>query len=241
MARRRKEPKQRALPFKSWGGWRAGAGRKRDPNSGVSHLRRPKITRHRPAHATLKLIRDLRSLRTKKKVHTIRRAIAAACRGRGFRIIDWSVQHDHIHLMVEAHSTERLSRGMQGLTIRIARGLNRTLERNGGVFADRYHLRVLSTPQEVRNCRAYVLNNNRRHAAQRGVRIDRRSIDPFSSAAWFDGWKDCPQACRERARDGWEGPPPVNQPRSWLMRVAWREVEAGLIRIAEVPRGCAQR
>jgi len=239
MARQRKMPSQQALPFKRWGGRREGAGRKRDPNSGVPHLCRPRFTRHLAGHATLKLIRELRGLRTKRKAHAIRRAIAAACGTKGFRIVDWSIQRDHVHLMVEADSTKRLSRGMQGLVIRIARGLNRTVERSGRVFADRYHLRVLTTPQEVRNCRAYVLNNHRRHTAQRGIRIERRWLDPFSSAAWFDGWKDCPQACRDRARDGWEDPPPVDAPRSWLMRVGWQK--ANLIRIDEVPLGCTRR
>ena len=63
----------------------------------------------------------------------------------------------------------RLEVGMQGLAIRIARGLNRLWGRKGKVFADRYHDRVLRTPREVRNALAYVLNNARRHAVRCGV------------------------------------------------------------------------
>jgi hypothetical protein len=56
----------------------------------------------------------------------------------------------HIHLIVEAKDRELLSRGMQGLVIRMARQLNKALGRTGRVSADRYFARALKTPREVR-------------------------------------------------------------------------------------------
>jgi hypothetical protein len=52
---------------------------------------------------------------------------------------------------------------MQGLAIRIAKGLNRLWGRKGKVFEDRFHERVLETPREVRTALAYLVHNARRH------------------------------------------------------------------------------
>src|SRR5262249_22714935 len=71
----------------------------------------------------------------------------------------FSVQSDHIHLLVEADEPAALVRGMQGLAIRVAKSVNRALKRCGAVWADRFHARTLRTPREVRNALVYVLNN----------------------------------------------------------------------------------
>jgi len=198
----------------------------------VSHLARPRLASRYPVHVSLKLRRELGSLRTKIKVKAIRRAIVAAI-GTGFRVVDWSVQGDHLHLTVEAADARALSRGMQGLNIRIARGLNAALGRRGPVFADRYHARILKTPREVRNARAYVLLNARRHARQRGEGLSRSWVDPFSSWAWFEGWRDCPSTWVEAARAGPEAERCSAVPKTWLLGVGWRR--HGLIPIGEVP------
>jgi hypothetical protein len=46
-----------------------------------------------------------------------------------------SVQGNHVHLIVAANGKQSLSRGMQGLTIRMARALNRMMQRQGELFA----------------------------------------------------------------------------------------------------------
>jgi REP element-mobilizing transposase RayT len=139
------------------------------------------LTRRHPAHVTLKVHRDVASLRTKDRCKIIRSAFVAACGCPGARIVDWSVQGNHLHLTVEADSTRQLSGALQGFCIRVAKGLNRLLGRKGSVFVERYHLRVLTTPREVRNARAYVINNYRRHAAAAGRRVERGWMDPCSS------------------------------------------------------------
>jgi len=48
-----------------------------------------------------------------------------------FRVCEYSVQRNHIHLIVEADDTVALSRGMQGLVARIAKAVNRTMHRKG--------------------------------------------------------------------------------------------------------------
>ena len=89
-----------------------------------------------------------------------------------------------MHMIVEAKNREQLSRGMQGLMVRMARALNRTWRRCGSVFTDRYHDRILRTPREVRNALVYVLRNAARH----GNFAYRDRPDAYSSGPWFGGW-----------------------------------------------------
>jgi REP element-mobilizing transposase RayT len=238
MATKRKPTNGQQIMTFGWGGWRPDAGRKssRRRNKRVLHRERPRVSRRTPTHVTLKVRPELVSLRTKKRVQVIRRAAVAARVREGFRIIDWSIQTNHIHAVIEADDAEHLARGMQGFCVRIARGLNALAERTGAVFTERYHLRLLHTPAEVRNARAYVLLNRRRHVAQRGTRIARGWVDPFSSWAWFDGWRDLPGEAARRAKHERAGPPPVAAPQSWLVRVGWRQ--RGLISVNETPAAC---
>ena len=176
------------------------------------------MARH-PAHVTSKLI-DIRSLRRGPCFRVVKSALAAGGDRAGFRVVEYSVQANHVHLICEAADRMALARGLQGLFTRIARGLNRLLARTGKVFADRYHAHILRTPGEVRNALAYVLHNARRHAARFGRRLPRGWVDPCSSAPAFFGLVDGPA---------------VAAPRTWLLREGYRR--AGPVRIDEVPVG----
>ena len=81
----------------------------------------------------------------------------------GLHIVHLSIQGNHLHMMIEAQDRRALSRGMQGLTIRMARGLNREMEISGKVFADRYHARILRTQTEVRRALHYIWHNRALH------------------------------------------------------------------------------
>ena len=86
-----------------------------------------------------------------------------------------------MHLIVEAETTEALSRAMQGFSIRVAKGLNGMMGKRGRVLGDRYHARPLRTPTETRRAVAYVRNNHRKHMAQVGQQLPTRYVDPYSS------------------------------------------------------------
>ena len=116
-----------------------------------------------------------------------------------------------LHLIVEANNRRGLARGMQGLSIRMAKALNRLWQRSGKIFADRFHSRALKTPREVRNALAYVLLNTNHH----GVRYT-DGCDPCSSGASFDGWRDAKNTGAE-SRPGF-----LARARTWLLRVGWR-------------------
>jgi len=184
-----------------------------------------------PVHVTLRLLPGLGALRTPRAYRVIAGALHIARARFGVRIVVQSTQRNHMHLIAEARDRRALARAMQGLCIRIARGLNRLWGRKGKVFADRYHARVLATPLEVRRALAYVLLNQRRHAARGGHRYPRHWVDPFSSGAQFDGWRG--PVPRSVHAAGGLGPPTVVRPRTWLLREGWRR--RGLIALWEVP------
>ena len=129
----------------------------------MSHLRRPELTRGFPAHVTLRMERGVWNLRTRRCFNVLAKAFWSGGNRFGFRLVHYSVLGNHIHLLVEADDRRALWRGMQGLSIRIARALNRLMGRHGKVFADRYHARVLRTLAEVRNVRNYLTHNARHH------------------------------------------------------------------------------
>ncbi len=227
-----RQPRQLALDLRfapRWGGQREGAGRKPGPRPRDPHRRRPSLAARFPCHVTLKVRREIPSLRSVRFVRELERSFAAACERGRFRVVHYSVQPDHVHLIVEAASARDLAAGMKSIGARLARAVNRTFGRGGPVLADRYHLHVLRTPREVRHAIAYVLMNARRHLAKLGRRLPRRAVlDPASSGRWFHGWRNV------RAHDP-IGSPPVAQPRTWLLAVGWRR--HGLLDPAEVP-GC---
>ena len=175
---------QLAFKFRSWGGKRRHAGRKaKGDRAGVRHGKRPNLSKHHPVHVTWRVRPEIWNLRGPKCFAAIARSFARGCDRRGFRLVHFSVQGNHMHLIVEAPDQVRLSRGLQGLAVRIARGVNRVMQRTGRVFADRYHEHVLRTAAEVANAVAYVLGNFTRHALRRGARIVESVIDPCSSGA----------------------------------------------------------
>jgi putative transposase len=174
------------LPLRTWGGKRKHAGRK--PNGSralVSRDKRPVLNRH-PVHATMRVLPEIPSLRVLNG--WVRSALLAGADQPGFRLIHFSIQGNHLHVIVEAEDTVRLSRGMQGLAVRISHAVNRALSRERGkVFSDRYHAHVLRTQRETRNAIAYVIENFRRHRAEGGRPVAPSFEDPHTSAALDPG------------------------------------------------------
>jgi REP element-mobilizing transposase RayT len=172
---------------------------------------------------TLRAAAGVDWLRTRVAYRAMLAALSQASREE-FRVVHFSVQTNHVHLIVEADGKASLSRGMRGLAIRCALAVNRALRRRGALWADRYHARALSAPRMVRNSLIYVLGNARKHL--RAV----AGIDPCSSARWFDGFSRPPVPPSDE--------PPTRPPRTWLLRVGWRRL--GLISFHDGPVGTRQ-
>jgi REP element-mobilizing transposase RayT len=167
--------KQLTLRLPTHGGKRRGAGRKpKGDKPLVSHAARPKFDKPTPVHVTARFAGHVWNLRSRRCFSLIRKSFKNA-RGRfAMRLIEFSVQGNHLHLIVEADDSRALSRAMQGLSIRIARALNRLMSRAGCVFADHFHSRVLRTPTEVKRTVRYVRENQTHHFAGE-TKLDARS------------------------------------------------------------------
>jgi REP element-mobilizing transposase RayT len=176
---------------------------------------------------TLKVQPDVPSLRTVKVVREIERTFAKGCERGAFRLVHYSLQDDHAHLLVEAKDRHALGRGMKSLAARFSRAINRVFRRSGAVLADRYHQRVLRTPREVQRALAYVLMNHRKHTRRPGPA---GVCDPASSGRWFDGWRSQPSL---RLAHVPAGRPAIAAPHTWLLRVGWRR--HGLLDPGAVP------
>jgi REP element-mobilizing transposase RayT len=209
------------------GGARPGAGRPRKGRPRVPHLPRPSLARQHPLHVTLRIVRGVRSLRGSKVFRAVRSALRAGRERFGMRLVHYSVQSNHLHLVVEAANRRALTRGMQGLAIRLARRVNASVGREGRLFNDRYHARALRTPLQVRRVLVYVLRNDQRHWAQGGLSLPPWRLDPCSSAAVFDGFRPLPEIAM---------PPPLApevtvEASCFLLRAGWKRL--GLIGLDE--------
>ena len=132
-------------------------------------------------HVVLRIRRGLPSLRTPRTYRVLERAFRAAKDRNDCSLLEYSVQQDHLHLLVQATNEKKLARAMQGLAIRVAKALNRFWRgRLGSVFADRYLARAVKTFTELRRVVRYVLQNARKHGVW-----TKSTPDQFSSAPWF--------------------------------------------------------
>ena len=136
-------------------------------------------------HVCIKLKRGLPSLR-QKDVHELFLEKFRLIKERfDCKLRQFSIQHDHIHLLIETKKTSNLSRYMQGLQIRFAKSLNRLWKRRGKVFADRFFARLCRNYRETRAAIRYILNNALRH----GVLLPKvNEPDPYSSGPWYFRW-----------------------------------------------------
>ena len=196
---------QTVLDFHRRGGRRAGAGRKRSKTSGMPHLQRAELAARHPVHVTLRVAKGCWNLRSFRALRALEPAFNAGRERFGFRLVHYSVQGNHLHLIIEAEGKESLARGMKGLEVRLARAVNRMMRRKGRVFGDRYHARVLKTPREAARALRYVLMNFGHHARVWGENISATFIDPFSSVRYL-ATSPGPAA-------------PVAGPLTWLLRV----------------------
>jgi REP element-mobilizing transposase RayT len=195
--------RQIGFAFRTWGGKRKGAGRKPSgERAGVAHRPRSAFTRRLPVHVTLRVAPHVYNLRSRRSFVRIERALRAGGDRFDVRIIRFSIQGNHLHLLVEAPNHEALARATKGFAVRVAKGLNQVMGNKGRVFGDRYHAHVLRTPTEVRRAIFYIRDNARKHAAERGEIYSARYVDPYSSAGvpelvlppaqtWLlrEGWK----------------------------------------------------
>ena len=190
----------------------------------VRHRARAEHKYWNPLHVTMRGLRGLPSFRAQTLFDAFDRAVRRTRRD-DFRVVEFSVQDDHLHLIVEADDSDALARGMKSFSVRANRLFNAALGRGRGrVWGDRYHRRDLTNARQVRNALVYCLQNYRKHhRITSGV----PRIDPCSSARWFEGWT----AIRQHD----DGPRPTERARTVLLTHAWSK-KHGFIHPGERPR-----
>ncbi|MDB4939538.1 MAG: hypothetical protein JWP87_6510 [Labilithrix sp.] len=212
-----------AAVTRTWGGPRAGAGRK--PGVGrrnVPHAVRSTHWKTVPVHVTLRRAKGLPSLRSERLHEELREAVRDTRQVEGFRITHYTVQSDHVHMIVEAVDRTTLSAGLKSFAVRAARRLNtRVLGRRGSLWGDRHHRRELRSRRSVRNALVYVMSNHLKHHEW-----DAGLCDPCSSGPWFEGWmQDVPRPPE---------PSPVQDAETWLLRRGWHR-DFFYIHLGELP------
>lgn len=207
---------------------RAGKPKKRPgPKPGSSpnapHRARAAHKYWNPLHITMRAVRGLPSFRAQTLFAAFERAVRRT-RREDFRVVEFSVQDNHLHLIVEAQDKAALAKGMKSFSVRANRLFNAALGRGRGrVWRDRYHRRDLTSAGQVRNALVYCLANYEKH---QGVTSGAPRIDPCSSARWFDGWTAI------RTQD--DRPGPTEAAQTVLLSRAWKK--HGFIHPGERPR-----
>ena len=200
------------LQVRTWGGKRAGAGRpRREQQHDSPHVKRPKHVGRHPLHVVLRTVAGAPNLRTLACYAAIRFVLART--RDDFRIVHLSIQKNHLHFIIEATDRIALTRGMRSVGVSLAHAIGRATGHRGKVFAYRFHATAITSPRQMHNTLAYVLNNWRKH------REDRDStayLDRYSSALAFDGWE-----LRFAIPTDYL-PLPVSVARTWLASVGWR-------------------
>lgn len=220
-------PAQQSLALPRRGGARAGAGRPATlDRPALPHAAREEVRPGQPVHVTLRFT-EAGSERSFAVVHG---ALTAARTRWDARITHFSIQGNHVHLVVEAAGTAALSNAVRSLSIRLAKRLNRMMGRQGPVFEDRFHAHVLRTPAEVRNALRYVVGNFASHAARRDEPVREGWVDPYSSAA-----VRTPRTAQPSLFDA----PAVRPARTWLLRSAARSMQVTIPSEEAAARGWA--
>src|SRR5215203_4827788 len=118
------------------GGKREGAGRKRSKENwqDPKHEERPLLDWMHPVHVTLRTCDGVPRLRQRCMYEAIRDSLAFYIGRDEFRVVHISIQHNHLHLLVEAAHEQALSDGMRSFAIRTAKAINRAWGRGGKVF-----------------------------------------------------------------------------------------------------------
>lgn len=149
-------------------------GRKPKVDKGIRHTKRERFFQNSSLHLTIKVRKTSAEIKSKAILKILHYAIMRA-RRKGLKVIHYTLEHDHVHLLVEARNNRLLHKGMQSFGITFAKNINRIKQGKGTVYKNRYHLRILKTAREVKTVMNYIFTN--------GIKHGRTScaIDPYNS------------------------------------------------------------
>ncbi len=159
-----------------------GAGRPALHDKGIRHCERERIHKPTSLHLTIKVRDNKADIKNKSLLKALHHAIKRA-RLKNIKVLHYSLEYNHIHLLVEASSNANLHQGMQALGISLAKKINAIKRLKGTVYKHRYHLRKLSSPRELKNVLHYIFNNGIHHSRTSSI------LDPYNSLPAFNNLK----------------------------------------------------
>jgi len=151
-----------------------GAGRPMIHDPGIRHRERPFLTKAASLHLTVKVKRIKADMKNKAVLSILKRAIMNA-RKQGLRVIHFTLEYDHIHLLIEAENNEILGKGMQSFGVTFSKAINRMKKQSGGVYKHRYHFRQISGVRQLKNVLNYIFTNGVKHKTAKSL------VNPYNS------------------------------------------------------------
>jgi REP element-mobilizing transposase RayT len=150
------------------------AGRPAIHDSGIRHTRRFRLKKPSSLHLTIKVKENKADIQNKRILKTLHYAIRRA-RLKGLKIVHYTLEYNHVHLLVESVDNKILHKGMQAFGITIAKAINKIKRTKGAVYKNRYHLRVIDSPRQLKNVLHYIFSNGVKHKRTKS------QIDLFNS------------------------------------------------------------
>lgn len=151
-----------------------GAGRPAIHDKSIRHVERERIEKLTSLHLTIKVRENKAGIKNKSVLKILHQAIKRA-RLKNLKVIHYTLEYNHIHLLVEAYGHKNLHQGMQSFGISLAKQINRLKSLKGAVYKHRYHLRKLSSARELKNVLHYIFNNGIHHSRTSSL------LDPYNS------------------------------------------------------------
>ena len=205
---------QLAFKIKTHGGPRRGAGRQRAGEKRLAHVARPKLSEKIPSHITLKFKKDVPNLRCEAFLLEFTRAIRKA-KAKGLAVTQFSIESNHIHMLIEVKSNDTLKRGLLSLQGCVTWGLRRVFKYFGEVFVDRFHLHAIKSPREMKHALGYVIFNHAKHCGIAWFR------DVYSSGF---AQHEFAANVRQTRAPKWQSEieSVMSQATSWLQQTGWK-------------------
>ncbi len=129
---------------------------------GIRHTKRITFHRTQAFHLTIKINKENSGLKTNEIAKKIKSSFKKLYEN-SVNLIHFTIEYDHIHLLVEAKNHICLGKSMQSFGISITKKLNFHRRKIGQVYKHRYHQRILKTKTEIKNVINYIFQNGKKH------------------------------------------------------------------------------
>lgn len=138
------------------------AGRPAKLDIGIRHIRRERFSKPTALHLTIKVRDNKADIKNKRILKALHHAIKRA-RLQRLKVIHYTLEYNHAHIVVEAINNKILHKGMQALGISLAKAINKIKQLKGTVYKHRYHFKKLSSRRELKNALHYIFKNGIKH------------------------------------------------------------------------------